>query len=226
MRRMPSTAASSPTEPAEPGHGAGPSAASRTTTQGADPGDVAAVVRLVDAARPRCGEVVVVAVDGPSGSGKTTLCGAVCAALRGAGHRPELVHMDDLYPGWDGLAAATELLDTQVLEPLARGEDAAYRRWDWHESRWGATVSVPWTPLLVVEGCGCSVRPAGDRAAVRVWVEATTPVRMARGIARDGEAYRPHWERWAAQELALFAADGTRERADLRVDTTPAAPVP
>ena len=38
---------------------------------------------------------------------------------------------------------------------------------------------------------------------------------------RDGEAYRPHWERWASQEAAHFAADGTRNRADLRVDGAP-----
>jgi hypothetical protein len=42
---------------------------------------------------------------------------------------------------------------------------------------------------------------------------------MQPGIARDGEAYRPHWERWAAQERAHFAAEGTRERADLRLRT-------
>ncbi len=43
---------------------------------------------------------------------------------------------------------------------------------------------------------------------------------MSRGIARDGEAYRPHWERWAEQEARLYAADRTRERADLVIDTS------
>ena len=71
----------------------------------------------------------------------------------------------------------------------------------------------------MLEGVGSSVRPAGDFAAVRVWVEADLAVRFARGIDRDGEAYRPHWERWALQENALFAADGTRERADVILRT-------
>jgi cytidylate kinase len=75
-------------------------------------------------------------------------------------------------------------------------------------------------PLLVLEGVGSSVGPAGDHAAVRVWVEAEREVRFTRGIDRDGEAYRPHWERWARQEEALFAADGTRGRADVVLDTT------
>jgi hypothetical protein len=51
-------------------------------------------------------------------------------------------------------------------------------------------------------------------------VEADREVRFARGIARDGEAYRPHWERWARQEGSLFAADGTRDRADIVLDTS------
>lgn len=208
--RMPSAA--TPPDPPDP--------------PGADPRHLTAALALVATARPRCGDVLVVAVDGPSGAGKTTLAEALAQALRDRRHAPELVHLDDLIPGWDGLAAAAGLLDTQVLAPLARGEDAAYRSWDWHESRWGAMVSVSWTPLLVVEGCGSSVRPAGDRAAVRIWVEAPTAVRMARGIARDREAYRRHWERWAAQERALFAADGTRARADLRVDTSPPSTPP
>ncbi|WP_298747276.1 NUDIX domain-containing protein [uncultured Serinicoccus sp.] len=165
--------------------------------------------------------VTVVAVDGPSGSGKTVLARALARDL-GA----PLLHMDDLYPGWDGLAASPALLADQVLDPLARGERAAYRRWDWHAGDWASDpVEVPEPPggVLVVEGCGSSVGPAGERAAVRVWVDAEPALRMRRGVARDGEAFRPHWERWAAQEAQVFAADGTRGRADLVVDTSPGA---
>ena len=43
---------------------------------------------------------------------------------------------------------------------------------------------------------------------------------MARGIARDGDAFAPHWEQWAQDEAALFARERTRERADLVVDAT------
>ena len=177
---------------------------------------VAEAVRLVTVRDPRCGPTSVVAVDGPSGSGKSTLGAAIGVAL-GA----PVVHMDDIYPGWDGLAEAVPLVTTQVLEPLAAGEPAAYRRWDWVRSRWSSRrVPVPSAPLLVLEGVGSSVRPAGDYAAVRVWVEADRGVRFTRGIDRDGEAYRPHWERWARQEDALFAADHTRDRADIVLDTT------
>ncbi|GAA2478257.1 hypothetical protein [Terrabacter carboxydivorans] len=180
---------------------------------------VRAVVSLALAARPRCGEVVVVALDGPSGAGKTTLASGVELALARKGP-VSVVHMDHLYPGWDGLAQAPGLLTTEVLEPLASGRPAAYRIWSWVREEWAGTREVPPCRFLVVEGCGSSVGPAGSYAAVSVFVDADVALRMRRGIERDGEAYRPQWQRWADQETALFTADATRERADLVLDTS------
>jgi hypothetical protein len=64
------------------------------------------------------------------------------------------------------------------------------------------------------------VLPAGSYAAVRVFLDADRALRRARGLARDGDAYAPHWDRWATQEEALFVRDGTRDRADLVIDTS------
>lgn len=50
-----------------------------------------------------------------------------------------------------------------------------------------------------------------------VWVEAPSELRMKRGAVRDGEAKRQLWEEWAKQETALFEAERTRERADIRI---------
>ncbi|WP_256838757.1 NUDIX domain-containing protein [Ornithinimicrobium faecis] len=190
------------------------------------PLDEEAVECIVAAARAAHGErhgparrdppngPTVIAIDGPSGSGKTTLAEAVAQDL-GA----PVVHMDDFYPGWDGLAEAVDLVTDQVLEPLARGERAAYRVWDWATGDWGRTAAVPTTDLLVLEGCGSSVGRAGDHAAVRVWVDADEQVRHQRGIERDGDTFAPHWDRWAAQEQALFGAAGTAQRADITLHT-------
>lgn len=183
----------------------------------ADIADVEAVVDLARAREPRCGRVRVIAIDGPSGSGKTTLAAGVCATLDAPA-----AHMDLIFPGWDGLRDAVGLLTSQVLEPLSRGETAAHRVWDWERGEWGAVRAIPDSDVVVVEGCGASVMPAGRYAAVAVWVEAPPDVRMARGLERDGETFRPHWQRWAAQEQALFAADGTKARADIVISTDPA----
>ncbi len=179
-----------------------------------------ALAARVRAALPRAGATTVVAVDGPAGSGKTTLAARLASRLDDA----PVVHMDDLYPGWDGLAQAAAAVASQVLAPLAEGRPARYRRWDWHADRWAEWVDVPAAPILVVEGCGSGSTPGAPYLALLLWVEAPHDVRLARGLERDGDAFRPHWERWARQEDALFAAERTRDRADLRIDT--ASPIP
>jgi uridine kinase len=172
--------------------------------------DVAAAVR---AAPARAGRTRVAAVDGPSGSGKTTLAAALAAAL-GA----PVVHMDDLYPGWDGLAAAVPRLVEQVLDRLREGRPAAYRRYDWVAGRYAEEHAVPAADHLVVEGVASGSLPCAPALSLLVWVEAPLSLRFERGMERDGEAYRPHWERWAVQEAAHFAEHRTRERADLVLD--------
>jgi chloramphenicol 3-O-phosphotransferase len=178
---------------------------------------VAALAERVRAAPPRCGRTRLVCVDGPSGSGKTTLAARLAAALGD----PPVLHMDDLYPGWDGLAAAVPLLHEQVVAPLAGGRPARYRRYDWHREQFAQTHELGMPPVLVVEGAGCGARVISARAVLLVWIEAPRAERYRRGIARDGETYRPHWERWARQEAAHFSAEGTAARADLRVDGAP-----
>jgi uridine kinase len=175
------------------------------------------LVAQVRQAPARAGSTRVVAVDGPGGSGKSTLAARLASLLEAP-----VVHMDDLYPGWDGLAAAGPLLRDWVLEPLARGRPVRYQRYDWSLDAYGDWVDVPAADVLVVEGCASGSRIVAPYLTLLVWVEAPRDVRFARGIERDGEAYRPLWERWARQEDALFAAERTRERADYRVDGAPA----
>ncbi|TWF78599.1 uridine kinase [Pseudonocardia hierapolitana] len=179
--------------------------------------EIAALAEQVLAAPPRCGATRLVCIDGPSGSGKTTLAGRVAAALGG----PPVLHMDDVYPGWDGLAASVPLLYAQVVAPLAAGRPACYRRYDWHCGEFAEAHDLGTPELLVVEGAGCGARVIAERAVLLVWIEAPRDERFRRGIARDGETYRPHWERWARQEAAHFAAEATARRADVRVDGAP-----
>ena len=160
------------------------------------------------------GDGRLICVDGPAGSGKTTLAAAILALAPGA----RVVHMDDLYDGWDGLPRVAAQLDT-LLGPLADGEPGHYRRYDWHAAAYAETVTVPPGDLLVLEGVGSgSARHAGLTTAL-AWVEAPAGLRLRRGIARDGEGMRAEWERWQVAELEHFARERTRERADLVVDT-------
>lgn len=177
------------------------------------------VVRRALASPARLGAVRLVAVDGPAGSGKTTLATAVAAGLRSAGHDAALVRLDDLYDGWGDLDGTWwARLGTQVLEPLRAGRPGRYRRYDWRTGRFADLVDVPVPEVLVVEGCGAAQRAVDPVVTLRVWVEADDRTRLARGLARDGEQERAHWLAWMAAERVHFEREGTRARADVRVD--------
>jgi uridine kinase len=178
---------------------------------------IAEALRAIDRAQPRCGATKVVAIDGPSGAGKTYFAAALAERIPSA----YVLHMDDMYPGWDGLHQGVADLHDQVLSPIARGERAAYRRWDWEHERYAGWQSLPATSLLLVEGVGSGAGRNADRESVLIWLEADRGVRFRRGIERGAESYLRQWQRWAAQEEALFLADATRDRADLIINTTP-----
>ncbi len=171
-------------------------------------------------ARPaRLGPVRLVCVDGPAGSGKTTLAAELAGWCAQAGRTAHVVHLDDLYAGWTGLEGDLwPRLTAQVLEPLRRGRPGRFQRYDWALRRFADWVDVPVTQVLVLEGCGSARRAADPAATLRVWVEADSELRLARGLARDGAGMRHHWEDWMVAEQRHFAAEGTRGRSDLRAD--------
>ena len=163
-----------------------------------------------------------VAVDGPAGSGKTTFAGRLANALGARAATVAEIHVDDLLEGWTGLDSFWPRMREQVLEPLSRGADACYQRYDWVRDRfdeeWMA-LAVP--DVLVLEGVS-SARGAGDAVrSLGVYVYADRAQRLDRGIRRDGEGLRAQWMRWMTEEDRHFADEATTRRADLLVDGAP-----
>jgi uridine kinase len=157
----------------------------------------------------------VVLIDGGSGSGKTTLATALVAGYPAA---VTLVRLDDIYPGWDGLESASLQLHDELLLPLSRGQAGRWRRWDWT-----ADAPAEWHDVepglpLIVEGCGALSRANRALATVAIWVELDDASRKRRALDRDGDAYRPHWDRWAAQERRFAEREHPVDLADLVVD--------
>ncbi len=156
-------------------------------------------------------------IDGPAGSGKTTLAGGVLALARARSLTAELVHQDDLYQGWSGLDGVAARVSA-LLEPLKVGAPATYQRWDWVAERWAERHTVPPVDLLIVEGVLAGALDYADLITTLVWVETPPELRLTRGLERDGEAMREHWETWMLAEQRHFEANHTRERADLVLD--------
>ncbi|MFJ9557429.1 uridine kinase [Nocardiopsis sp. NPDC101807] len=166
----------------------------------------------------------IVAVEGRSGSGKSTVAARLRAALALRGRPAAVLSMEDLYPGWEGLAEAPALLREWVLEPLSRGERAAWRRYDWERGGFARGWASPPGEVaaggvLVVEGTGSGAAAGRGLLDLLVWVAAPGDERARRLDARgDASVYAPYRRVWAEQEESFYAEDHTREHADLVVD--------
>ncbi len=172
------------------------------------------LLSLIAERQSACGTTTVIALDGPSGSGKTRLADGLAAAT-GA----DVLHLDDVYPGWYGLDATPSLIRGGVLDRIATGEIGVVNRWDWAADRPGPVLRVPPVPLLILDGVGSGASTIRPYLSVLLWVDAPLEVRKRRALARDGGAYEPFWEIWAEQEMRHFNAELTRMHADLIVDT-------
>jgi hypothetical protein len=101
---------------------------------------------------------------------------------------------------------------------LRRGRPGRFQRYDWSTGRFAEWVDVPVPAVLLIEGCGAGRRAGDPVVSLRVWVEAPAELRLARGLARDGEAARAHWEAWMVAEQRHFAEQRSRQHADVLVD--------
>lgn len=167
---------------------------------------IIADVRALAAANP------VVLIDGRSGAGKTTLSRRIAQdwPLRG---RAQLIALDSLYPGWDGLDAGVERAHDRILRPHGRGLLGTWRRWDWERGEEAESHAVDPALGVIVEGSGILTPATAAISDIRVWVDAPDGARKTRALLRDGDAYRPHWERWAVQETRHIRRDDPRSLA-------------
>lgn len=179
----------------------------------------------VQAAPARLGKTRLISIDGPAGSGKSTLADRFAARAEARGVHTRVLHMDDLYDGWDGAVRGFALLRDHVLTRLADGREGRYRRYDWAAGAYAELHLVPATvELLIVEGVTSCDRDADTWQSLKIWIETTNEIRLDRGIERDGEALRDHWLEWMRWERDHFASENTRTRANLTVDGNPTLP--
>lgn len=180
------------------------------------------VVEHATSVSPLVGDVRVITIDGRAGGGKSTLAEALSPRI---GNAP-IVHMDDLYRGWDDALTAqlTATLRDQILNPIGLGKTGGYRAWDWHRGAVGEVRTIPKHPFLILEGVGASQRIVRPFASTMVWIEITPSQGLERVLQRDSlfatdlEEYRGRMLSWQGQELLHLAAENTFDTAHLRFD--------
>jgi uridine kinase len=187
----------------------------------AGPDQAAALARILRAAAA-AGRTPVVLIDGPSGAGKSTLADALIAAwptveATSASALPQLVRLDDVYPGWNGLDAAVAQLTNRVLRPRRDGERAEWQRYDWSAGMPAEWMRVSAGRPLVVEGCGTLAAANAGLSDVRVWLDAEDGVRKDRALARDGASFGAHWDQWQRQWVNYCARETPVRWATIRL---------
>ncbi|MFJ3305467.1 uridine kinase [Streptomyces sp. NPDC086549] len=161
---------------------------------------------------PSCGPVRLIGVDGHAGSGKSTFAGHLAAALGGA----PVLHLDDI-ASHDELFEWTGRLLAQVIEPLGRGETAAYAPYDWRARSFGPPRALPPAPVVLVEGVGAGRRALRPHLAGLLWMELPHEESWNRGRLRDGSEQRDFWAGWVRAERRHLTTDPSRAYADLLV---------
>lgn len=155
-------------------------------------------------------------IDGRSGAGKSTLARLVTQ------HWPlvggvQLIELDSIYPGWDGLEEGVQRAHRGIIIPHARGQWGTWAQWDWKHHCDAESHAVDPAQGVIIEGCGAVTADTARLADLTVWVQAPDAARQRRALDRDGDGYRPHWQRWARQETKHIAQNQPAQRASLRI---------
>jgi uridine kinase len=164
----------------------------------------------------------VIALDGRSGVGKSELARTLARTLAEALAEAEpvqVVRLDDVYPGWDGLLPVVPWLRRWLLQPLQAGHPAGYHRYDWTRGTYGEWQPVAAGGVLLLEGVGSGAALLAPYRSLLLWLQAPDDARRERAIARDGPAFAREWDRWAAQEQHYLTRDDPRRHAEVIVDT-------
>ena len=154
------------------------------------------VLELIAAAEDNAA-CVLVGIGGHGAAGKTTLARLIPGA--------QVVSTDEF---WDGEGFDLRRLAREVVRPLSDGRAASFSSYDWSAQAPRGSRTVRPEGVVVVEGVCALHRMLRGAYAVRVWVEAPYEVRLARGVARDGEEARSTWvDVWMPSEERYVKRD-------------------
>jgi uridine kinase len=172
------------------------------------------VLELID----RGNQTPIVLIDGRAGSGKSTFAESLQQQLfRDGESAPRVIHMDNIFEGWDGLALGSDYMVRFILQPLARRETASWQDWSWVKNQRSSWREFSGGTPLIIEGCGSLTERSKEHANISIWLEASEETRRERWIQR--ERHLEKFDFWAAQELDFYAREKSQSLADLVINT-------
>jgi dephospho-CoA kinase len=166
----------------------------------------------------RGNQTPIVLIDGRAGSGKSTFAEQLQQQLfRDGESAPRVIHMDNIFEGWEGLSLGSDYMVRFILNPLARKETASWQDWSWVKNERSSWREFSGGTPLIVEGCGALTERSKEHAFMSLWLEASEETRRARWIER--ERHLDKFDFWAAQELDFYAREKSKSLANLVIAT-------
>jgi uridine kinase len=170
------------------------------------------------------GKLPIVLIDGRAASGKSQFAKDLAEAFFQVDRQAaRTIHMDDLYPGWNGLAEGSVYLLTNILLPLANSRSANWQVWNWRKNHRGAEEpgngrrEFSGGTLLIVEGCGSISRLSYEHSDFQVWIDADDRERKERFSLRDQGKFDEFFGIWSAQEDEYYEKEKSKQLAQLIV---------
>jgi dephospho-CoA kinase len=166
----------------------------------------------------RGNQTPIVLIDGRAGSGKSTFAEKLQQQLFLDGESaPRVIHMDNIFEGWEGLSLGSDYMVRFILNPLARKETASWQDWSWVKNERSSWREFSGGTPLIVEGCGALTERSKEHAFMSLWLEASEETRRKRWLER--ERHLDKFDFWAAQELDFYAREKSKSLADLVIET-------
>ena len=165
----------------------------------------------------------IVLIDGRAGSGKSLFASRLADDYFKEQHQAaRVVHLDDLYPGWEGLLSGSVYAREKILEPISNGKLASWQIWDWASGQRGSSEEIgngfrefSGSTALILEGCGAISKASAELASLRIWLDSDERVRRQRFSERDAGRYDEFWGVWGAQEDEFYDSEKSKELAEL-----------
>ena len=165
-----------------------------------------------------------VGIDGPGGAGKSVLS----ASIARKDSCISVVPIDDFYVPRDNRVGGRDAVLTpwknmevsrllrEVLQPLNAGNEGSYRRYDWGSDALAERRVVPVDGTVLVEGVYALMPPLKDYYHLRMWIDCPRELRLARGLARDGQDALARWrDQWMPAEDRYASIQRPKDGADL-----------
>lgn len=158
--------------------------------------------------------MTLIAIDGPAGAGKTTLAAKFFAEFS-IDKSVAVIHMDDLYDGWDdALSDALTSTLAQILQAYKTKSVFTLPVFNWSTMDFDSTRSFQPSEIVILEGVGAGQKVVRDAGATLYWLDIEPEIGLARVLQRDGFEIESQMRRWQITQDAYFVRDATRLHAD------------